>query len=285
MLETLNVWVDTVGFIVALGLALFVIVHFSLSVLTGRFKKNFIDYYWDPLAHRMHDPKQYHYKQPVGPDFPQPIRVWHWINIVSWMLLLISGLYIRYPWFAGGREMMRNIHYLFMYVITANLIFRFGYLYYARNWRDYLTFDKSDIPWALQVAKYYTFLGPPYDHLKKFNPLQRPAYPGIWIMLSLQAITGFIIWRPGLAGPLAGIFGGPADAAAWMRLIHQINMRVMVLLVTVHSYLGTMADYPVLALFWFWKEPDLSKYEHEEHGHGDHEEVTEDGEAETAPAH
>jgi len=104
MLETLNVWVDTVGFLLAAGITLGVIIpYFIASVLTGRFKKHFIDDYWDSLAHRMHDPKQYHYNQPLAPDFPVPIRVWHWINIVSWMLLLVSGLYIRYPWFAGPR--------------------------------------------------------------------------------------------------------------------------------------------------------------------------------------
>ncbi len=262
MLETLNVWVDTVGFIVAVGIVLGLIVpHFIASIFTGRIKKHFIDDYWDSLAHRMHDPKQFHYKQPISPDFPQPVRVWHWINLVSWFLLLISGLYIRYPWYSGGRAMMQNIHYLFMYIITLNLIFRFAYLYYAKNWRDYLTFDFADIPWAISVARYYSFTGPPYDHLKKFNPLQRPAYPGIWAMLILQAITGFIIWRPGLGA----LFGSPGDVAAWMRLIHQINMRMMVVLVTIHSYLGTMEDFPVLKVFWFWKEPDLSKYEHEHH--------------------
>ena len=271
MLETLNIWVDVVGFVVAAAILFVIVAHFIASVLTGRVKKHFIDNYWDSLAHRMHDPKQYHYKQPVGPDFPNPIRIWHWVNLISWMVLLVSGLYIRYPFFAGGREIMRYTHYFFMYVIVANLIFRFVYLYLANNWRDYLTFDKDDIPWGISVARYYAFSGPPYDHLKKFNPLQRPAYPAIWAMLSLQAITGFIIWMPTLGGPLASLAGGPADLAAWMRLFHNILMRAMVILVVIHSYLGTMEDFPVLRVFWFWKEPDLSKYEHDEHDKPDHE--------------
>ena len=272
MLETLNVWVDTIGFLLAAGIVIgFIVPHFIASVLTGRVKKHFVDDYWDSLAHRMHDPKQFHYKQPIGPDFPQPIRVWHWVNLVSWMILLISGLYIRYPWFSGGREVMRNAHYFFMYLITINLILRFAYLYFAKNWRDYLTFDKTDISWGISVARYYTFTGPPYDHLKKFNPLQRPAYPAIWAMLILQAFTGFIIWQPAIGGLFSGIFGGPADMAAWMRLVHNINMRFMVALVTIHSYLGSMEDFPVLKVFWFWKEPDLTKYEHE-HGDEAHQE-------------
>lgn len=285
MLETLNVWVDTAGFVIAAGMVLGLIIpSFIASVLTGRVKKHFVDDYWDSLAHRMHDPKQYHYKQPISPDFAAPVRVWHWVNLVAWLLLLISGLYIRYPWFAGGRELMRSIHYFFMYLIVVVLILRLIYLWYAKNWRDYLTFDMVDLPWALSVARYYTYTGPPYDHFKKFNPLQRPAYPLIWIMLIVQAITGFIMWRPGLAGPLAGIFGGPADTAGWMRLFHNIDMRMMVALVTVHSFLGAMEDWPVLKVFWFWKEPDLEKYEHEDHGAGAHAEAGH-GEPEEAPAH
>jgi len=41
MLETLNVWVDTVGFLLAAGITLGVIIpYFIASVLTGRFKKH-----------------------------------------------------------------------------------------------------------------------------------------------------------------------------------------------------------------------------------------------------
>jgi Ni/Fe-hydrogenase 1 B-type cytochrome subunit len=279
MLETLNVWVDVFGLLLAAGLVLGIVAPFFIaSVLTGRIKKHFIDGYWDSLAHRMHDPSQYHYRQPISPDFPNQVRVWHWVNLVSFLILLISGMYIRYPFFEGGREVMRYAHYFFMYVITANLLFRFVWLAIAKNWRDYLVFDRADIPWAISVVKYYTFIGPPYDHFKKLNPLQRPVYPSIWVMLSLQAVTGFLIWQPSLGGPLAGLFGGPADMAAWMRLIHQINTRIMVALAVVHSFLATMEDYPVLNVFFFWKEPDLAAYDpggHFEHSpwadHGSHD--------------
>jgi len=273
MLETLNVWVDVVGMVLAVGVVLgFIVPHFILSVLTGRVRKHFVEDYWDSLAHRMHDPETYGYKQPLGSGFPPPVRVWHWINIVSFTILLVSGLYIRYPFFTGGRETMRLIHYIFMYIITGNLIFRFVLIALnPSSLKDYLLFDRQDLKVAPMVIKYYTFLGPPYPHYKKFNPLQRPTYPMIWGLLTLQAITGFLIWRPTLAGPLAGFIGGPADLAAWSRLVHQINMRLMVMIATVHSYLGIMEDYPVLKVFWFWQEPDLTKYEHEEHGHGGQE--------------
>lgn len=268
MLETLNIWVDVVGFVVAAGMLFgFVIPHFIGSIVTGRVKKHFVDDYWDPLAHRMHDPHNYHYKQPIGPDFAPPVRVWHWINIVSFIILLVSGLYIRYPWFEGGREIMRMAHYFFMYVITINLIFRMVYLYIAGDWADYLKFDLDDIKQAPSIMKYYLFIGPPYEHRKKFNPLQRPTYPAIWALLGLQALTGFIIWNPAIGGPLTSLAGGPADLAAWMRLLHNVNMRILVLIGTIHSYLGIMEDYPVLNVFWFWKDPDMAKYEHDEHHH------------------
>ncbi len=265
MLETLNIWVDVIGFVVAAGVFFgFLVPHFIGSIITGRVKRHFVDDYWDPLAHRMHDPHTYHYKQPLGPDFKPPVRVWHWINIVSFIILLVSGLYIRYPWFEGGREIMRMAHYFFMYIITINLIFRLIYLYIEGDWGDYLKFDLDDIKQAPSIMMYYMFVGPPYEHKKKFNVLQRPTYPAIWALLGLQAISGFIIWNPAIGGPLVSLAGGPADLAAWMRLLHNVNMRLLVLIGTMHSYLAIMEDYPVLNVFWFWKEPDLSKYEHDD---------------------
>jgi Ni/Fe-hydrogenase 1 B-type cytochrome subunit len=261
MLETLNVWVDVVGFILGVVVAATFILHAVGWVASGRFKRSFIDGWWAPLEHRMHDPKQYHYRQPLGNDHTPPVRVWHWINLIAWMALLVSGFYIRYPFFEGGREAMRNIHYFFMYIFTAAFVFRMYYLYVSKAWADYFYFDREDLPWMISVLRYYGFMGPPYDHLKKLNPMQRPVYPMFWALFALQAITGFIIFRPVLAGPFMGFFGGPADVAAWMRLFHQLDARVMVLVATAHAYFGTMADFPGLQLFWFWREADLAKYD------------------------
>lgn len=262
MLDSLNIWVDVVGTLLSFGVILgFIIPHFILSTITGRVKKHFVENYWDSLAHRAHDPKTYGYGVPLSQDFPVPTRIWHWINIVSFLILLVSGLYVRYPFFVGGREVMRLIHYVFMYIITANLIFRLFYLTVGGNWKHYFLFDAEDIKLIPSILKYYGFLGPPYPHIKKFNPIQRPAYPTLWALLGLQAITGFIIWRPTLVPAfMAGMVGDYAALAAWARLVHSINMRLMVVVVTVHSYLGIMEDYPVLKLFWFWREPDLTKY-------------------------
>lgn len=270
MLDTLNIWVDVVGTFIAIAVVLgFIVPHFLASVITGRVRKHFLEDYWDGLAHRAHDPQTYGYGTPLSDDFPPPTRVWHWVNLVSFMFLLISGVYIRYPFFPGGREIMRFIHYIFMYIITANLIFRLAYLGVNGNWRSYFLFDLQDLKLAPAIIKYYSFLGPPYPHLKKLNPLQRPTYPMLWALLGLQAITGFLIWQPTLApGFVAGNLGGFAALAAWARLVHSVNMRLMVMIATIHSYLGVMEDYPVLKVFWFWQEPDMSKYEHE-HGHGE----------------
>jgi Ni/Fe-hydrogenase 1 B-type cytochrome subunit len=272
LIATLNLWLDVItGVLFILVTVGFIIPHFIGSVLTGRVRRHFKENYWDPLAHRMHDPNNYHYRQPLGNDFPIPTRVWHWVNIVTFVVLAISGTYIRYPWFYGGREVMRYIHYTMMWIITANLLWRLVYLALV-DWRNYFIFDLDDLRMAPSIIKYYTFIGPPYEHRKKFNPLQRPTYPLLWLLIGLQAISGFIIFRPTIAPAfVANLAGGPAALAAWMRFFHSANMRLMILIAVFHSYLGIMEDYPVLKLFWFFQEPDLSKYEHEEH-HGAKEE-------------
>lgn len=268
MLATVNVWMDIITAILAAGIVLgFVVPHFIGSMLTGRVRKHFVNDYWDPVAHRAHDPKTYGYGHPYADDFPVTSRVWHWVNIVSFTILAISGIYIRYPFFADGRELMRYLHYTFMYIVTANLLFRLFLL--KNDWRSYLIFDMEDLKMAPSIIKYYLFIGPPYEHKKKFNPLQRPTYPLLWGLIALQALTGFIIFRPTIMpGFVANIFGRPAAMAAWMRLLHSTNMRIMLLVAVVHSYLGIMEDYPVLKFFWFGQEPDWERYKHD-HGHGE----------------
>ena len=70
---------------------------------------------------------------------------------------------------------------------------------------ELLKFDLDDLKQAPSIMMYYTFIGPPYEHTKKFNAMQRPTYPAIWAMLALQAVSGFIIWNPALGGPLASL--------------------------------------------------------------------------------
>lgn len=282
MLAVINIWLDVIGFAIAFFLVFgFVIPHIIGNYLTGRLKQRFVDDYWLGLAHRWRP-------GPVSQDYPPITRIWHWVNITSFITLLVSGLYIRYPFFAGGREWMRLLHYIFMYIITANLIWRIAYFFLVDR-KLYFTFSKEDIPVAIQVAKYYAFLVPEYPHKQKYHPIQRANYPVIWLLLLVQAITGFsIVWPNLYPAFVSNLFGGPAALAAWMRLFHSINMRLLVYIAMFHAYLGIMEDFPTLKLFWFWKEPDLSKYKHEhEHGHEEEElpsEEEEPGSEETQPA-
>ncbi len=290
MLASVNVWLDIISALVAVGIVLgFVVPHIIGSIVTGRVREHFIEKKWGPVEHRAHDPETYGYGHPYADDFPVTARAWHWINIISFFFLAVSGIYIRYPYFDGGREIMRYIHYLFMYIVTINLLFR---VYLLKNdWRNYLIFDMYDLKIAPSILKYYAFIGPPYEHKKKYNPIQRQTYPMLWALIGLQALTGFIIFWPGMVpGFISGIIGGTASLAAWMRVVHSANMRIMLFVVTIHSYLGIMEDYPVLKFFWFGKEPDWESLKHD--GHGDHgdtheldEELEESGDSEPELTH
>jgi len=284
MLASVNVWLDIISALLAAGVILgFIIPHFIGSIVTGRVREHFVKNNWGPVEHRAHDPHTYGYGHPYADDFPVSARAWHWINIVSFFFLAVSGIYIRYPYFDGGREIMRFIHYFFMYIVTFNLFFR---LYLLKNdWRDYFIFDLDDLKMAPSILKYYAFIGPPYEHKKKYNPIQRQTYPMLWALIGLQALTGFIIFWPGLVpGFISGMMGGTASLGAWMRVVHSANMRLMFLVVTIHSYLGIMEDYPVLKFFWFGVEPDWESLKHGDHdgAHEVEEELEEESE-ETEP--
>src|SRR5664279_974141 len=98
-LTNLNVWLD-VGF-TALYAAILVglSVHFIGNILTGRAKRRFVGWEWP------------HHE---GGPIPAAPKIMHFQHVAAMITLAISGMYIRFPFFSGGRTAMRWVHYVAM---------------------------------------------------------------------------------------------------------------------------------------------------------------------------
>ncbi|RKX59339.1 MAG: cytochrome B, partial [Thermodesulfobacteriota bacterium] len=153
---------------------------------------------------------------------PLPVRIWHWINAFSFIILILTGLQIR---------MIETIHWMsFQTAVKIHSIFGFILIFNYFIWFSYYVFTgklfKIYIPpiWrpveyvkrALRQAKYYGFgimIGDKNPHHPtpehKFNPLQQGAYLLIMtVLIPLQLITGLILWDPHKFSGLANLFGG-----------------------------------------------------------------------------
>ena len=272
----LQVWLDvaftSLYVVVVLGLS----AHFVGNILTGRAKRRFIGWEWP------------HHEGPAVPAAP---KIMHFQHVAAMIALAISGMYIRFPFFDGGRVFMRWVHYIAMTIVIINLIVRLWYAFASRR-RDYREFaiTKRDITTAPQVVLYYIFVKKSKPHLGKYNVMQKGTYIVFVPLLILQAITGIALLtavkiplteftpRDILLGWNLGLLVGSTDLAGWWaRTAHYVINWLFIILTTVHAYLSVTEDLP--AFLAFFGLSGLAEHEDEKHGH--HEE---EGSHDPAPA-
>ena len=118
----------------------------------------------------------------------------HFQHVAAMIALAISGMYIRFPFFNGGRTAMRWVHYVAMIIVIINLVVRLWYAFASKR-RDYREFaiTKRDITTAPKVILYYIFVKPSKPHLGKYNVMQKSTYIIFVPLLIVQAITGLAL--------------------------------------------------------------------------------------------
>lgn len=202
---------------------------------------------------------------------PLPVRVWHWVNAVSFVVLILTGIQIRY------REMINvmtfrnavDIHNFFGFVLLGNFFIWLLYYLFSGKLRIYLPplNVKKFILGSIRQARYYgfgIFMGEPNPHHStpdnKFNPMQQAAYLMIMsLLIPLQLVTGILLWDvKGFEG-FVSMFGG-------IKIVDSIHVFIFFFsssFLFVHIYLATLghtATAHIKAMFTGFEEV-------EEHGH------------------
>jgi len=203
---------------------------------------------------------------------PLPVRIWHWINAISFIILIITGLQIR----LGDKMIFMSfqtavkIHSWLGFILIANYLIWFVYyfatlkffkIYLPPFWRP-IEFTKR----ALRQAKYYGYgimVGDKNPHHptpeNKFNPLQQVAYFFIMIIcIPLQLLTGLVLWDPVKFKFLANILGG-------IQIVSLIHVGLWIFFsafIIVHFYLATLGH-----TFWAHFIAMITGYEEEPEEH------------------
>jgi thiosulfate reductase cytochrome b subunit len=184
---------------------------------------------------------------------PLPVRIWHWINATAVVLLMLTGVQLRYVGLINvvPFRIAVTIHNLVGFVLIANFFLWLGF---------YLTSDRIKVYQAeLNPVKYFRgsvaqalYYGygifkraPEPFHVgiyHKFNPLQAMTYQLIMlVLLPLQGITGLLLWNLlGFAGTVA-FFGG-------VRVIDTVHVLIFIFFVfylPAHLYLATLGRTPM----------------------------------------
>jgi Ni/Fe-hydrogenase 1 B-type cytochrome subunit len=271
-LTTINVWLDVIFTGLYAFILVFLIFHFSLFVYLGRFRKSFIEGAWPE-----HDSRP-----PAAPKFV------HAVHMISMIILGFTGMYLRFPYFGGGRDFMRGTHYVFMVVVIVTLVWRVWYAFFSKtnaDWREF-AIGKKDLQSTLGVLAYYGYFSNNKPHVAKYNVLQKISYNLFLYMMIIQAITGlallkfnimFLNMTPSqlIIGWNLGALLGSAALALWVvRMIHYVLNWAFILMMTIHLYLAATADVPCALDFFGMEELEVHPGGH---GHDDT--------PATAPAH
>lgn len=180
-------------------------------------------------------------------EHPWPAILMHWVHLISMVVLIYTGFYIHRPFGPGSMDLMRTLHFIFMFVLIFVAIIRVYWAFMGagsaapgsrtrvRDWRHFGRSPENKGQ-GLETVKYYLFLRKTHPRTAKYNTLQKGTYMFWLFLIVLQAITGFAIWTntAALFEPLTYLIGGPIV----MRMWHYIIMWLFIITSAVHIYLS-----------------------------------------------
>lgn len=187
----------------------------------------------------MDTPKAAKKKGRSQPSQASLAKAFHWINIISLLLMSTSGMQIynanpvfggrgswSFPSFVtlgGWLEGGRNWHFAVMWLYTLNLLFYGLYIALSRRWNRRFV-DSQDVK-AIQNSR---------NAKRKTYAWHRLVYTAIIPVLVLAIFSGLAMYKPAQFAWLSGLFGN------WqiLRTVHFITIPIVVLFTLLHSVLA-----------------------------------------------
>jgi thiosulfate reductase cytochrome b subunit len=179
---------------------------------------------------------------------PLPVRIWHWTNAVGFVLMILTGLQLRYVGLVDVISFRAavELHQWIGFILIANFFIWLGFYLFTDKIRVYHPdlSPRRHFTGALRQAQYYgygIFKGDPNPHhvsaYRKFNPLQSMLYQVIMLMLvPIQFYTGILLWDVKRFSAQIDFFGG-------VRVVDTVHVLVFIFFVSyilIHAYLGAL---------------------------------------------
>lgn len=213
------------------------------------------------------------------------MRIYHWINALAIVALIVTGYLIGNPPAIMSQEeasfrylfgTIRFIHFVAAYIFFFNFIFRIYWGFVGNkyaNWRNFLPITKKFWREIWDVLRIDILLKRNKDHLSVgHNALAGFTYFVMFLAFLLQCVTGFGLyasmsdwWFPDLFVWVSDLFGGDFALRNW----HHAAMWFFVVFAIIHVYLVLYHDYvegrgEVSSMFGGWKFIEEEVFEQEE---------------------
>jgi thiosulfate reductase cytochrome b subunit len=179
---------------------------------------------------------------------PLPVRIWHWTNAVSCVMLFLTGVQIRYVGLIDvvPFRIAVVVHNWIGFVLIANFFVWLGFYLFSDKIKVYhpelnlVKFFRGSMRQAIYYG-YGIFKGAPnpfhVSMYRKFNPLQAMTYQIIMLLLlPIQCFTGILLWNLTRFAGVAAFLGG-------VRVIDTVHVLIFIVFafyIPFHAYLGTL---------------------------------------------
>jgi Ni/Fe-hydrogenase 1 B-type cytochrome subunit len=175
----------------------------------------------------------------------------HWVRVISIVALIFTGLYIHWPFIAGGPESfimawMRFFHFVAAYALVLGLVVRVYMAFrstFDSDWKDFSIIENiKNVP---DILGYYLFIKGSHKDYRKYNPLQALAYLFIALVIIFTALTGgalyhgrvfLILPAPDSFRWVSSLLGGESYTRIW----HILAMWFFIVFMLVHVYMSIM---------------------------------------------
>jgi thiosulfate reductase cytochrome b subunit len=183
---------------------------------------------------------------------PLPVRIWHWINALGFVALIVTGLQLRYAglidWMSFRTAVV--VHNWIGFALIANFFVWLGFYLFTDKIKVYhpdlspTRYFRSSFR-QMQYYGYGIFRGEPNPHhvdvYRKFNPLQSMMYQIVMmILVPLQFFTGVLLWDLARFAPVIDWLGG-------VRVVDTVHVLLFIFFFAflfVHVYLSSLGHTP-----------------------------------------
>jgi Ni/Fe-hydrogenase b-type cytochrome subunit len=181
-------------------------------------------------------------------------RLWHWIQAITILLLVFTGLIVHKPDMFGifSFKYVVQVHNVLGFVLVADALFSLFYHLVSGEIKQYLPQPQGFFSNMITQGIFYMkgiFNNEEHPFEKtpqhKLNPLQQVTYFGILnVLLPLQIVTGLIIWGMQKLPHLAYLLGGLPILAP----IHSLSAWFFASFIVMHVYLTTTGHTPLASI-------------------------------------
>jgi thiosulfate reductase cytochrome b subunit len=187
---------------------------------------------------------------------PLPLRIMHWVNAVTILIMVGSGWkiyndevlfgWLHFPeWLTIGKWAQHGLqwHFFGMWILVINGSCYLSYGVVTGRFRQMLLPIRFDD--LISTIKDTLHLKLAHDDPTKYNAVQKLMYVGVISVGIMIVISGLAIWKPIQFSELVSLFGNFQNA----RLVHFACMTAIVLFVCVHVTVALLVPHTIASMF------------------------------------